>query len=47
MNPKPVSIKLSNDIFSKYFSNDMKKKEINETVEKALEFYFANRKDPT
>lgn len=47
MNPKPVSIKLSNDIFSKYFSKNMKKKEINETVEKALEFYFANRKDPT
>lgn len=47
INPKPVSIKLSNDIFSKYFSKNMKKKEINETVEKALEFYFANRKDPT
>ena len=47
INPKPVSIKLSDDIFSKYFSKNMKKKEINETVEKALEFYFANRKDPT
>lgn len=43
--PKPVSIKLNNDIFSKYFSPDMKKKEVTETIEKALEYYFANRKE--
>ncbi len=43
--PKPISVKLSNDVFSRYFSADTKKKEINETVEKALEFYFANRKE--
>lgn len=43
--PKPVSIKLNNDIFSKYFPPDMKKKEVTETIEKALEYYFANRKE--
>lgn len=43
--PKPISVKLSNDVFSRYFSADTKKKEINETVEKALEFYFANKKE--
>lgn len=39
---KPVSIKLNNDIFSKYFSSEMKKKEITETIEKALAYYFAS-----
>ena len=43
--PKPISVKISNDIFSKYFSPDMKKKEINETVEKALKMYFSNVRD--
>ncbi|MCM1228387.1 MAG: ParB/RepB/Spo0J family partition protein [Clostridium sp.] len=42
---KPVSVKISNDIFSKYFSPDTKKKEIAQTVEKALEMYFANGRD--
>lgn len=41
--PKPVSVKLSNDIYSKYFTSDMKKKEITETIEKALEMYFSER----
>jgi len=41
--PKPVSVKISNDIYSKYFTSDMKKKEITETIEKALEMYFSER----
>ncbi len=41
--PKPVSVKISNDIYSKYFTPDMKKKEITETIEKALEMYFSGR----
>lgn len=42
--PKAVSVKIKSDIFSKYFSPDAKKKEINETVEKALEMYFSKKK---
>ena len=42
---KPVSVKISNDIFNKYFSPDTNKKEISQTVEKALEIYFANGKE--
>lgn len=42
---KPQAVKISHDVFSRYFSPDMKKKEITETVEKALEYYFINRKD--
>ncbi len=42
--PKAVSVKIKSDIFSKYFSPDAKKKEINETVEKALEMYFSRKK---
>ncbi len=41
--PKPVSVKISNDIYSRYFTPDMKKKEITETIEKALEMYFSER----
>ena len=41
--PKPVSVKISNDIYSKYFTPDKKKKEITETIEKALEMYFSGR----
>lgn len=41
--PKPVSVKISNDIYSKYFTSDMKKKEITEIIEKALEMYFSER----
>lgn len=40
--PKPVKVQLSDEIFSRYFSPVMKKKEITETVEKALEMYFSN-----
>jgi len=37
---KPKSVKISNDTYTKYFSNDEKPKEITETIEKALAFYF-------
>ena len=40
--PKPKSVKISDDVYSRYFTADMKKKEITETIEKALQFYFAN-----
>jgi ParB family chromosome partitioning protein len=40
--PKPKNVKISEDTFSRYFSPDMKKKDIAETVEKALAFYFAS-----
>lgn len=42
--PKTVTVKINPDVFSKYFSPDAKKKEINETVEKALEMYFSKKK---
>ena len=40
--PKPKSVKISNDTFIRYFESDTKSNEITETIEKALEFYFAN-----
>lgn len=40
--PKPKSVKISNDTYTKYFSEGTKTKEITETIEKALAFYFAN-----
>jgi len=46
--PKPKSVKISSDTFTKYFEADTKSAEITETIEKALEFYFANAgKDKT
>ena len=42
---KPKSVKISDDVYSRYFTADMKKKEITETIEKALEFYFKNMED--
>lgn len=39
---KPKSVKISHDTYTKYFSNGEKPKEITETIEKALQFYFAN-----
>ena len=42
---KPKSVKISDDVYSRYFTADMKKKEITETIEKALAFYFANMED--
>ncbi len=41
--PKPKSVKISNDTYTKYFSEGIKPKEITETVEKALAYYFANQ----
>ncbi len=40
--PKPKSVKISHNAYTKYFSADTKPKEITETIEKALDFYFAN-----
>lgn len=39
---KPKSVKISNDTYRKYFGEETKAKEISETIEKALQFYFAN-----
>ena len=39
---KPKSVKISQEVFFKYFAPGKKKAEITETVEKALAFYFAN-----
>ena len=40
--PKPKSVKISNDTFSRYFEKGTKQKEITETIEKALAYYFAS-----
>ena len=40
--PKPKSVKISNETYTKYFRNGEKPKEITETIEKALELYFKN-----
>ena len=40
--PKPKSVKISNYTYTKYFVEGTKPKEITETIEKALEFYFKN-----
>lgn len=40
--PKPKSVKISNDTYRKYFGEETKAKEISETIERALQFYFAN-----
>lgn len=42
---KPKSVKISNDTYRKYFGEETKAKEISETIEKALAFYFANAKE--
>lgn len=43
--PKPKSVKISNDTYIKYFSEGAKAKEITETIEKALAFYFENMEE--
>ena len=43
--PKPKSVKISNDTYTKYFSEGVKAKEITETIEKALAFYFENMEE--
>ncbi len=40
--PKPKSVKISHDAFTKYFSKGTKAEEISETIEKALALYFKN-----
>lgn len=42
---KGKSVKISNNVFSRYFEPTAKPKEIAETVEKALELYFKNKKE--
>ena len=42
---KPKSVKISHDIYTKYFSKGEKPKEITDTIEKALELYFKNMED--
>lgn len=43
--PKPKSVKISNETYTKYFRNGEKPKEITETIEKALAYYFANMEE--
>lgn len=43
--PKPKSVKISHDAYTKYFSEGAKAKEISETIEKALALYFKNMED--
>lgn len=38
--PKPKTVKIKLDVYEKYFTADAKQKEIEETIEKALEMYF-------
>ena len=38
-------VKISNDTYTKYFSEGVKAKEITETIEKALAFYFENMEE--
>ncbi len=42
---KPKSVKISNETYTKYFRNGEKTKEITETIEKALAYYFANMEE--
>ena len=39
---KQENVKISNDTYTRYFSENVKPKKITETIEKALAFYFAN-----
>ena len=39
---KPKNVKISSATYTRYFSENVKPKEVMETIEKALEFYFAN-----
>ncbi len=39
---KPENVKISNDTYTRYFSENVKAKEVTETIEKALAYYFAN-----
>ena len=42
---KSKSVKINSDTFNRYFEPSAKPKEITETIEKALEFYFRNRQE--
>ncbi len=43
--PKSKNVKLSHETYSRYFDDTAKAEEISETIEKALEFYFANMQE--
>ena len=40
---KPKTVKISSNAYSRYFKSGTKPAEVSETIEKALDFYFANR----
>lgn len=42
---KSKSVKISSDTFSRYFEPSAKPKQVTETIEKALEFYFKNTQE--
>ncbi|MDE6678542.1 MAG: chromosome partitioning protein ParB, partial [Ruminococcus sp.] len=42
---KSKSVKINSDTFNRYFQPSAKPKEITETIEKSLEFYFKNRQE--
>ena len=39
---KPKNVKISSDTYTRYFNENVKAKEVTETIEKALAYYFAN-----
>lgn len=43
--PKPKTVKLSNDIYCKYFKEDVQPDEVAQTITNALELYFSNNKE--
>lgn len=43
--PKPKSVKIDNAVYDRFFDKSVKKAEVSATIEKALEFYFSNRKE--
>ncbi|MCL1877558.1 MAG: hypothetical protein FWF80_01740, partial [Defluviitaleaceae bacterium] len=43
MKQKAPSIKVSNDVYNRYFAHGQSAKEIQSTVEEALSFYFAHK----
>lgn len=40
--PKPKTIRLNNETYSKFFKEDVKPDEVTQTIEKALEMYFSS-----
>lgn len=44
---KPKSVMIDNAVYDRFFDKSVKKEEVSDTIEKALEFYFAHRMDET